>query len=114
MKKLLFYALILSATIWGGSCSHKTVEKQQVVAEVFDKEKFYNQIGTVPFYISKAYRVVGKDTTDVLADSIMVLYRDAVYPTFWPGNGSGQLGYVQFYSGRAWTNAPVPATAKAF
>ena len=114
MKKLLLSALILSAALFTGSCTDKTVEKAEVAAEEFDKERFYSQLGTVPFYISKAYRVVGQDTINVLQDSIMVLYRDAVYVTFWAGGGSSDVGYVQFYSGSAWTNPPFAPPARAF
>ncbi|MCE6987991.1 hypothetical protein [Dyadobacter sp. CY323] len=118
MKKRLFSALTLFCACWLASCSHKTVEKEDVVAEEFDKERFYSQLGTTPFYISKAYRVVGKDTTDLLKDSIMVLYRDAVLLTFWAGSGSAGVGEVKFYGGSVWKNPPfqfpAPPTARAF
>ncbi|MEO6288170.1 MAG: hypothetical protein ABIN80_03630 [Dyadobacter sp.] len=114
MKKLLFSALILSAALFAGSCTDKTIEKEEVAADEFDKEKFYSQLGTVPFYISKAYRVVGQDTINVLADPLMVLYRDAVFLTFSAGSGSSGVGYVQFYGGSIWTNPPFAPPARAF
>ena len=114
MKKLLFSALILSGAFFIGSCTDESVEKKEVVAEEFDKERFYSQIRTVPFYISKAYRVVGQDTINVLADSLKVLYRDAVYVTFQASGGSSEIGYVHYYAGSAWTNPPFAPPAKAF
>jgi hypothetical protein len=114
MKKLLFSALILSSAFFAGSCTDQTVEKEKVAAEEFDKEKFYSQLRTVPFYISKAYRVVGQDTINVLADPLMALYRDAVYVTFVASSGSGGIGYVQYYAGSIWTNPPFAPPARAF
>jgi hypothetical protein len=114
MKKLLFSALILSSAFFVGSCTDKAVEKEKVATEEFDKEKFYSQIRMVPFYISKAYRVVGQDTINVLADPLMVLYRDAVFLTFSASSGSGGIGYVQFYGGSIWNNPPFAPPARAF
>ncbi|TLV03516.1 hypothetical protein [Dyadobacter luticola] len=116
MKRLLFSTLILASVFFAISCAHKTVDKQDVAVEEFDKNKFYGQLNNVPFYISQAYRVVGKDTVNVLADSIMRFYRDAVYVTFRDDNGSDGIGYVQFYVGKEWDSPTIPVTppARAF
>lgn len=114
MKKLLLSSFILSSAFFVSSCTETKVEKQAVADQEFDKERFYGQLASVPFYISKAYRVVGQDTTNVLADSLMVLYRDAVYVTFTASSGSSGIGYVQFYAGSVWTNSPFAAPARAF
>ena len=114
MRKLLRSTFILCAALFVASCAEETVDKAKVSADTFDKERFYSQIASVPFYISQAYRVVGQDTIDVLAEPLMGLYRDAVYVTFLASSGSSGIGYVQYYAGSPMSNSPFAPPARAF
>jgi hypothetical protein len=105
MKKLFLFTLLCLAFM-GNSCSNKEVAKQEEEDD-FSMEEFNKYLRRVPFNVAKAYRVVGKDTIDLLKDPIFKAYNEAVFLTFFEGP-------ILFYGGKPIPNTQFKASARTF
>lgn len=107
MKKQFAFILIILAALTYNSCSHKTVEKEEEVGDEVTRQYIDSVIRGQNFTVSEAYKIVGKDSIDLLADPIYKAYNEAVCLTFFQG-------YVNFFGSKPIPNTQFPATAKTF
>ncbi|TLV02701.1 hypothetical protein [Dyadobacter luticola] len=106
MKKFSLILLLLSTTFAINSCSHKEKVKPEE-EDNFTMEEFNKYLRRVPFIVAKAYKLVGKDTLDLLKDPIYKEYNEAVFLAFFDGP-------VLFYGGREIPNTKFKASARTF
>ncbi|MCF0052163.1 hypothetical protein LXM25_19000 [Dyadobacter sp. LJ53] len=107
MKRIFPAIVIWTIVLTNFSCSNVTTET--VIPKVsndtgpFEQKQFENY----PMRVTDAYRIVGGDSLNLLADTIIQQYRDAVCLVF-------REGYVYFYGSSSIPNTKFPAHAQTF
>jgi hypothetical protein len=109
MQKLLLLASIILTAIALSCCSRKEVAAVQETSQ-YTLDEIDSIWRGYPFYVSKAYKITGTDTVDLLKDSIIQIYQNAVFLTF---SNDFKTGSITRYGGKPITHIQYPG-AKVF
>ena len=105
MKKHYLLLLLWIVVLASYSC---TQEKTEIKAEEPPvKEDFSSRFEGFPLRVTEAYKISGNDSLNLLSDTIIQQYRDAVCLTF-------REGSVYFYGSTRSTNTKFPPQAQTF
>lgn len=113
MKTLIPFVWTLLFVLVYNSCSDKEVDLQEtgdgeeVPATKLNRDDVMPLIEGYPFYVSQAFRHVGKDSVELTTDPIYEAYRGNVFLTFISGS-------VMFYGGSSIANTEFQQSAKTF
>jgi hypothetical protein len=109
MKKMIpLFALLLLAWLQY-SCSEKHVAKHDKVPVKLNRDSVNAVLG-YRFYVSEAYRHIGKDSVDLFkVDTVLRIFQRAIFLQIRLNEG-----YVNFWGGKPIPNTEMPGNALTF
>lgn len=114
MKKLLLFAFLFALALVQLSCDNESSNEPEPKPEPvrLDKDTVTRYLSRRSFYITDAWRFIGKDSADMFKlDTLLRLYTNAVYLNFYISKGEGP---IMFHGGHPTPNTDMPGNALTF
>ncbi|MCF2489442.1 hypothetical protein [Dyadobacter sp. CY347] len=107
MKRTFTFLTLFTVALLHFSCTNVNTETVEPIVLNAKGPFQQSQFENYPMRVTDAYRIVGGDSVNLLADSIIRIYRNAVCLTFVEGR-------VYFYSSSNYPSTKFPAPAQTF
>lgn len=103
MKNLFYWFLVIVLFVGMGSC---TSDVEKIAVTKFNKDEVANKLYGRKFYVDQAFKTQGDQTVDLMKDSLVNIFRNAVYIEFFNLFNDQSTVY--------WFNGTPPSTDSKF
>ncbi len=109
MKNLFYWFFVIVLFVGMGSCTN---DVEKIAVTKFSKDEVANKLYRRKFYVDQAFKTQGDQTVDLMKDSIVNIFRNAVYIEFF--NLFNDQSTVYWCNGNPSMDSNFPPPARTF